>query len=98
MAKTAPLTLKPRNPARPPWHLQGKEAFIAKLREEDGLTFDEIGFRVGCSGEGARQAYVRHLKKMPPASEQVTGAVSVGTEGPQGTPDAEGRGTATEVG
>jgi hypothetical protein len=31
-------------------------------------------------------------KKMPPASEQVTGAVSVGTEGPQGTPDAEGRG------
>jgi hypothetical protein len=31
-------------------------------------------------------------RRMPPASEQVTGAVSVGTEGPQGTPDAEGRG------
>lgn len=31
-------------------------------------------------------------RRKPPASEQVTGAVSVGTEGPQGTPDAEGRG------
>jgi len=31
-------------------------------------------------------------KKMPPAADTAEGAVSVGTEGPQGTPDAEGRG------
>lgn len=98
MSETTPVKLRTRNPARPPWHLQGKEEYIARLREVDGLTFDEIGFKVGCSGEGARKAYVRHLNKMPRASEKCDGAVSVGTEGPQGTPDAEGKGNSTEVG
>jgi len=50
---------KTSNPARPPWHLKGKGEYIAKLRDVDELTFDEIGFKVGCSGEGARQKYIR---------------------------------------
>lgn len=68
MAKTTPLKPKPGNPARRPWHLRGKEEYIAQLRDEEGLTFDEIGFRVGCSGEGARQAYVRHASKVDQAA------------------------------
>ena len=102
MAKTNTANLKPRNPARPPWHLHGKESFIAKLREVDRLTFDEIGFRVGCSGEGARQAYVRHLKKdLPPASDKDAGEMSArtaGTErGKDTPPEAEGRGKQVEA-
>lgn len=47
------------NPHRKPWHLKGKGEYIAYLRDVDELTFDEIGFKVGCSGEGARQCYKR---------------------------------------
>jgi DNA-directed RNA polymerase specialized sigma24 family protein len=57
---------------RKPWQLRGKEAVIVELRDMEELTFDEIGGKVGCSGEGARVAYHRIKKRMAllkPAAE-----------------------------
>lgn len=68
MSETPTHTRKSRNPTRVPWHLRGREARVAELRESQNLTFDEIGLVVGCSGEGARQAYNRFLKQKSPPS------------------------------
>jgi hypothetical protein len=60
MTKIGECIVKTRNPARKPWHLKGKGPYIVELRHQ-GYTFAEIGFRVGCTGEGARQAYNREV-------------------------------------
>ncbi len=46
------------------WSLHGREAEIALLRDDKKLTFEEIGRVIGCTGEGARQAYQRHLASL----------------------------------
>ena len=46
---------------------------------------------------GVTERSARRWRQLARADRSVAGPVSVGTEGPQGTPDAEGRGTTTEV-
>jgi hypothetical protein len=88
MYETKPSESKPGKPTS------------VRVAEVDALlsVFPEIGPVRACRRVGIpKETYYWHKRKQRGAApssdpEPRSGAVSVGTEGPQGTPDAEGRG------
>ena len=52
-------TAAERNPRTKAWSLKGREPEIIRLRDEEGMTFGEMGDALDVTPEGARVAYNR---------------------------------------